>query len=325
MKIPGNYRKLITGTIFLLIMALFISGCSNTTKLPEDAVALINGKAISIGEFEKNLALQKMSYETQLGPDIFDQEVSSGMTLLDSIKRSVLESLVIEEILFQEANKKGIEVTQEEIQESIDPYMEFLETNEALKEFTEKNEIDEDFIKSQMTKDITIHKYRESFIEDQEIAEEAAKAYYDDNPEAFTKEEVEAKHILVIKDTENAEKKAQDILDNIKNPEDFETHWKKYAEGAEEGIIAEDLGAFGRGAMVPEFEQAAFSLKPNEISAIVETSFGYHIILVEDTINETLAYEDMKDNLIEFLKDQAFQDHVEELIDKAKVVKKEEL
>lgn len=325
MKIRGNRKKIIVALTALLMMAIFITGCSSSTKLSQDAVAAVNGNSITLAEFEKTLALQKMSYEAQLGPDIFNQDMGTGMTLLDSIKQSVLEKLVLDEVILQEAAKNDITVTDEEIEESYGPYVMFTEENEAFKQFAEENNIDEAYIKQQITKDVTIHKYRDLYISDLEIAEEAAKAYYDENTEFFAREEVNAKHILVRTDTEDAEKKAQDILSKIANRDDFMTLWEGYKETPEEGIVVEDLDYFGRGEMVPEFEEAAFAMNPGEVSGIVETTFGYHIILVEDSINEIETFEDVKNNLMEFLKEQGFQDHIEELMEQAKIVKKEEL
>lgn len=325
MKIKGNRKKGIVALTVLLMMAILITGCSSSTKLSQDAVATVNGNNIGLAEFEKTLALQRMSYEAQLGPDVFNQDMGTGMTLLDSIKQSVLEKLILDELLLQEAAKNNITVTEEEIEESYGPYLTFKEQNEAFRQFAEENDIDEAYIKQQITKDITIHKYRDFYIGNLEIAEEAAQAYYDENTDFFAKEEVNAKHILVRTGTEDAEKKAQDILSKINNRGDFMALWEGYMAAPEEGIIVEDLEYFGKGQMVPEFEEAAFALKAEEVSGVVETMFGYHIILVEDTINEVETFEDVKENLIEFLKEQGFNDHIEGLMEQAKIVKKEEL
>ncbi len=325
MKIVGPRKKIIFMITALLMMTIFINGCSNSTRLSDDAVATINGNSVSLAEYEKTLALQKMTYETQMGPDIFNQEVGPGMTLLDSMKKSILEKLILDEILIQEAGKKKIEASEEEIRESYDPFMEFVNENETFKEFVEENDIDEAYIKQQINKDIIIHKYRDLFIEELDIGQEAAREYYDDNPEIFLQEEVKAKHILVRADEDKAKERAQEILDQINNPQDFNRLWEDYQTSDEEGIIAEDLDRFGRGVMVPEFESAAFAMEANEISDLVESSFGFHIILVEDVSEETLEFEDMEKDLMDFLKEQAFQEHLEELLENAKIVKKEDL
>lgn len=329
MKLKINRRRMLLTLTVLLTVGIFMAGCSSTAKIPQDAVAVVNGNNISITNFEKTLALQRMSYEAEFGPDVLNQDMGSGMTLLDSIKQRILEQLVLEEVVFQEAMKKNIEITDEEIEEGYAPYVALLEENESFKEFAEENNIDEDYIKQQIKKDIGIHKYRDAFVGDLDISQEAAKTYYDENPDFFAKEEVTAKHILVRTtgedDKEKAKEKAEEILGKINNSEDFLKEWNAYKEASDEKIIAEDLGAFGRGQMVSEFEEVAFSLKPKEISDIVETSFGYHIILVEDYTNEVSEFEEVKEYLVEYLKEEAFQENLQELLEKAKIAKKEEL
>ena len=89
--------------------------------------------------------------------------------------------------------------------------------------------------------------------------------------------EVKASHILVEKRSE-----AERILEELKKGTDFSELAKKYS-GCPSKKRGGDLGWFGRGRMVPEFEKAAFSLKKGELSDIVKTQFGYHIIKVTDT------------------------------------------
>lgn len=320
-----NRKKIITATTLVLIIGMLITGCSGSTKLAKDAAAMVNGNSISLSDFEKTLAFQRMSYETQFGSDILNQEVGEGMTLLDSLKNQILEMLIVDELLLQEAAKNNITVTEEEIKEVYDPYKEYTESNEDYKAFAEENNLDEAYIKGTIEKDILIHKYKDFYLNNLDISKEAAKAYYDDNQEFFLREEVSAKHILVRSTVEGAKEKAEDILSKINGPDDFMKLWEGYQQQPEEGIVVEDLGYFRKGEMVPEFENKAFSMKANEVSDIVETTFGYHIILVEDIINEIQVYEEIEEYLIQFLKDQDFQEHIETLKSEAKIVKREEL
>jgi parvulin-like peptidyl-prolyl isomerase len=95
--------------------------------------------------------------------------------------------------------------------------------------------------------------------------------------EPATEEQVWARHILV--DTE-PEAKALYVL--LKNGSDFDSLAKKYSKDTGSGLQGGDLGWFGAGMMVPEFETAAFSLPIGEISEPIQTQFGYHIVQVLD-------------------------------------------
>ncbi|SDJ83324.1 peptidylprolyl isomerase [Natronincola ferrireducens] len=316
-------RKKLILVAMLLIAALLFTACSSPQKISEDAVAVVNGTNIPMEEFEKLLALQRIEYEMMYGPDILTQDLGTGMTLLDTIKKGVLENLVKSEILLQEAMKNNITVEDEDIEEAYNSYVEHMEGNEDLKVFTEENNIDEAFVRKEMKKNLIIHRYRDFYFENLEIDEAAAEAYYGDNPLEFVSK-VSAKHILVLAATEDAEGKAEELLSKINNEEEFSALFEQYVEAAAgDEIIAEELGYFGRQQMVPEFEAAAFSLNPGEISDIVQTSFGYHIILVED--KETYSFEEMKDYIIQFLKQKDFEIHIGELEEKSNITKREEL
>jgi peptidyl-prolyl cis-trans isomerase C len=105
--------------------------------------------------------------------------------------------------------------------------------------------------------------------------------------------------------------------------EDFVTLAREFSEGPSK-VKGGDLGYFGRGQMVKPFEDAAFALKIGELSDVVETRFGYHLIKVTGKNPETtIAYVDIKVRLQQYLKDEKVQQevtvYVEELKTKAKV------
>jgi peptidyl-prolyl cis-trans isomerase C len=101
-----------------------------------------------------------------------------------------------------------------------------------------------------------------------------------------------------------ARKKIESVQQKVKKGEDFATLAKTYSEGPS-GPRGGDLGYFKRGQMVKPFEEAAFRLKPNETSEIVETQFGYHLIKVNDKKPaKTMTYAEVKDRLNEHLKKQ---------------------
>ena len=101
-----------------------------------------------------------------------------------------------------------------------------------------------------------------------------------------------------------ARKKIEAVQQKVKKGEDFATLAKTYSEGPS-GPKGGDLGYFRRGQMVKPFEDAAFSLKPDETSEIVETQFGYHLIKVSDKKPaKKMTYAEVKDRLNEHLKKQ---------------------
>ena len=118
-----------------------------------------------------------------------------------------------------------------------------------------------------------------------EVSDEEVKAFYDANSEQFKKgATVSAKHILT-----DAEDKCQTILDSILNGEKtFEDAAKEFST-CPSGARGGDLGQFGRGQMVKEFEDVAFAAEIGEVKRRVKTQFGYHLIKVENKREETVA------------------------------------
>jgi peptidyl-prolyl cis-trans isomerase C len=138
------------------------------------------------------------------------------------------------------------------------------------------------------------------------ITDADLKALYDANAKDY--EQVKAKHILIAfkgspaapsdgkqLTEDEAKAKAEEIRKQIVGGANFEELAKKESDDKGSGVRGGDLGSFGHGQMVPEFEQAAFAAKAGEITPVVRTQFGYHIIKVES--HETTPFEQVKPQL----------------------------
>ena len=135
------------------------------------------------------------------------------------------------------------------------------------------------------------------------VTDDEIKAFYKTNSDKYqNQQQREASHILIAasKNAAPAEKakakaKAEDLLSQIrKNPKQFEELATKYSQDPESAKKGGELGAFGRGMMVKPFDDAVFSMKVNEISNIVESDFGYHIIKLTKIIGEGGSFDSMK-------------------------------
>lgn len=160
-------------------------------------------------------------------------------------KKEMLDTMVIRELILQQARKDGIDKS---------PAVE--EKLEDLK----KRLVVEAFLKKKVE-------------EQAGLADADLQKFYDENKDKFKAgEQVKASHILV-----KGESEAQDILGQLKKGASFEELAKKHSVDSA-GAKGGDLGWFGKGSMIPEFEKVAFGLKEGELSGIVKTQFGYHII-----------------------------------------------
>jgi peptidyl-prolyl cis-trans isomerase C len=165
------------------------------------------------------------------------------------------------------------------------------------------------------------------------VTEKEAKAYYDKNPDLFkSPEQVKARHILiqVPKEASDEEKKklkekADEVLKKVKAGEDFTKLAAEYSDDPGTKSKGGDLGFFSKGSMVPAFEQAAFSLKPGEVSELVETEFGFHVIKIDEkkeavsepfeTIKEKVTKQALREK-----QEAKVTEFVEQALKKAKVM-----
>ena len=175
-----------------------------------------------------------------------------------------------------------------------------------------------------------------NYPEQMKVTDANAKKFYDDNPKYFQKpEQVRASHILCAVDIKDpckvpqlkvaAKKKAEDILDQIRKGADFAEMAKKYSEDLATAKRGGDLNYFEKGRMVPQFADAAFSLKVGQVSDPVETTYGFHIIKVVDHRDATtVPFEKAESSIIDALKSQKegtlVETYLEKLRGEAKIV-----
>ena len=136
-----------------------------------------------------------------------------------------------------------------------------------------------------------------------QTTDEEAKKFYDENASKFQgSEQRHASHILIGASASaspeakvEAKKKAEQVLAEVKkNPAKFAELAKKYSQDPGSAEKGGDLGTFGRGSMVKPFEDAAFSMKPGEVSGLVQSDFGYHIIKLTEIVGQGQGFETLK-------------------------------
>lgn len=204
----------------------------------------------------------------------------------EKVRMNVLRGIVSEQLVHNEARKSGVENSPE--------------VTEKLAKLKEK-----------LVTQAFLEKKADTRVSDAEIR----KMYEKKTAELKDKEEIKARHILV-----EDEDKADEIAKELRKGGKFEVIAKKESLDKGTGTKGGDLGWFTEEQMVPEFSKAAFKLKKSAISDPVKSSFGWHIIQVQDRRKvEAPPYEEVKENLAQELKAKALKDYVGELLQGAKV------
>jgi peptidyl-prolyl cis-trans isomerase C len=287
-------------------------------KLPE-VIARVNGEPVSKYDYERLIKNLEMSANQPLSMVPADRR--------NEIMRNALNQLVTYTVLMQEARSRKITVTDAEVDQNLKQMRSQFPNEEAFTKALADRGMTLDKLKSDAKVDMSISKMMEA-----ELAtvppptDVQLREFYDKNPDKFKQDEaVRASHILfrVAENADEATKKkaleqAQTVLKQARAGADFAELAKKYsADGsAQQGG---DLNFFTKGQMVPQFDQVAFALKPGQISDIVTTQFGYHIIKVTDRRPaSTVPFEQVSDKIKEFLTQQQKQQKGQAFIDSLK-------
>jgi parvulin-like peptidyl-prolyl isomerase len=197
------------------------------------------------------------------------------------------------------------------------------------KNILSKMNLTEDEVKMQIKRGLSINELiDQQIISKIAVTDEEGKAYYDENSQQFKQpEQIKASQILIKVDAKadeakktEARKKIEEVQQKLKNDGDFADLAKEYSEGPSSSKGG-DLGYIRRGQMayLKPFGDAAFALKPNEVSDIVETRVGYHLIKVYDIKPERIpSYTELKDNINQRIKQEKIEKKAGQYLDKLK-------
>ncbi len=264
-----------------MLLAFGLFACKPATteqgKSAGTVLADVNGTAITTQDFKNEV--------DRLPPYL------KPMVQSPEGKKELLDSMVVREIILEQAKKDGVDKS---------------------KEVADRLE--------DLSKRLIVETYLKKKVEQEaQISDAELKKFYDENKDKFkTGEQLRASHILV-----KSEKEAQDILAQLKSGANFADLAKKYSTDST-ASKGGDLGWFSKGAMVPEFDKAAFGLKEGELSGIVKTKFGYHIIMVTGIRPAGIrdfdeVKEQIKTTLLPSKQQEIFQKMKEDLKKNAKV------
>ncbi|MBC6004764.1 MAG: peptidylprolyl isomerase [Paeniclostridium sordellii] len=323
--------KKIVSLLMVIMLGIGMTACGS--KKP---VAVVNGVDISADDFKKTVATYKESISKMYGKDLWDQEIKKGVKYKDEMKKAILQQMIQEQVVYQEAKKEKLEAKQSEVDKQFKQLKESIKKDKDYEKFLKDNDIDDEFLKSQLTKDITIQNFKNNFDKNTKITEAEMKKYYEENKNNYVDDEVKASHILIStvdqktnkpfseEKKKEAKKKAEEVYKKVKAGDDFSKLAKEYSDDKSSAVNGGDLGFFSKGQMVPEFEKAAFGMDKGEISDIVESQFGYHIIKVTDKKYKEYTFDEVKNNIKQNLLYKKYTEKVNELVKKAKIEKNEE-
>ncbi|HEY0782506.1 MAG TPA: peptidylprolyl isomerase, partial [Thermoanaerobaculia bacterium] len=250
--------------------------------------------------------------------------------------RQVLDGMVARVLLQQEAQAEGIAVTDADTKGQIDALRSRFPSQEAFTQALAAQGMKETDLVARAKDAFMVQKFIETkILPTVNISDEAAKTFYDQNQDKMQRpEQVHVRHILVRvdktapeADRKKAKEKAQGLLDQVKKGGDFAKLATDNSDDPGSKTRGGDLSWVSKGQTVEPFEKAAFALqKPNDISQLVESDFGYHIIqLLEKRPAGVVPFPEAKDRIANFLKQKQAQEKVQARIQELRTKGKVEI
>lgn len=259
----GKLIALLVGAAVLVLVTIFavlfygfknespiVKGVSRIVPYP---AAIASGRVVTVYSYLDQLDILKNYYKEFKKMDLNSSE---GKSQVQQLRREVLDRLVEDAIVAKEAKKLGVKVEKKELDESFD---QLVSSNGGRKDFSE-----------------ILNKYYGLTIDEFKVKIYQPRMLREKLTEKINSEE---------NVTGVSKKRAEDLVAQIKKGADFAKLARENSGDPASSANGGDLGFFGKGKMVPEFEEAAFKLKKGEVSEPVRTVYGYHIIKVTDKKN----------------------------------------
>ena len=296
-----------------------------TEKKKRKVVAKVNGSPI---------------YEEQLDPGVQEglkKYKKYGMrkespALINRLQKKTLVKVVDHELLYQESRKLTVKNLDEKVDEKLKKMKRKYQTDERFENHLKRNNQTLEGLTASIRKGIYVEEYlKQQGINDPAIPEESIREFYEGNPGSYyRKESIKVSHILIKLDEnpgpeekEKAFNKAEGIRKEILAGADFAEMAIKHSE-CNSASGGGSLRYINKGYMPEEFDKVAFTLEKDTVSDVVETKFGYHIILVSDKIAEGVTpYDEVRDFIKKFLQEdeskKLLEAHLAKLREKAKI------
>ena len=320
-----NILKAVLLVIGLTIIHL--SGCSgdkdekSAVAFPDSIVdaqliATVNNYPIRGAELRTFSSMFGMGGQENLSKREFNEKV------LDEFIRRIL--------LWKEAEAVGVEVDDSTTQAIFSEFEQSMGGRQVLDQRLEETNIERGNLLQSIKRDLVIRQFLEMhFFEESAVDEAEVAEFYEQNKDRFSSpDSVRARHILLQihsddNDTikQDKRKRIEEILLQAKSGSDFAQLAQQHSEGPS-NVRGGDLGLFRKGTMVQPFDSVAFALGIGEISGVVETRYGYHIIKVEEKKDgRTIDFEEIKEDLLAQMKQQklasAVQNHLNQMMELA--------
>jgi len=326
------------------ISAMLLTGCTFGHK---DVIVKVNGQDITQAQFDQTFdKAMGNSMFAQMGVDV--KKDKKGFLYL-MMKDKAVNELIVKTLIDEEMAKRHITATNQDVDKEIKSIIDKVGSKEKFNEILKTNGISSSQFKKDIKEEVKMKKLVQT-ISNVQISDADAKKFYKENIAKFKyQDKVRASHILIAANPEEIKQKiasdpankglskteiqamvdkelavklekAKKILAEVKkDPSSFEKVARENSEDPSSAKKGGDLGFFSKQEMVEPFSKAAFAQKPNTISDIVQSPYGYHIILVKDRMKAGQEpFEKVKGEIVMYMENQAQVKVLENMVESLK-------
>ena len=311
-KLSAKRVSLGAALVVAVILTLgFVSGCNST----KNDAATVDGEHITEKALDAEVAKLKLQ-----SPSLFDKN-SGGMDE-GTIRSTLLDELIAQQLLSKEAQAKHVNISDSEIDKNIESLKAGYSDEKQFEDALKTAGYSLSTLREQVKWQLLSTKLLEKLVPASSVSEKEAQAYYNKNKASYKVAAAKrSSHILFASKDEATAKK---VLKELQDGADFAALAKKYSTDTASAKNGGDLG-WPTQAYVTEFQQAVDKLSKGQMSGLVKSAYGWHIIKVTDTRKAgQQSFADAKENVIQTLlsnkRSQAYQTLVSDLRKKAKVV-----
>lgn len=312
------------GALMLIWTAGTLHAQQASDPLPapvEEAVAWVNGEAISQADLDREVTLETRKL-TQNG-----EEVPEEARL--QLETEALDTLINRVLLHQDSTRQGFTVEPAEVDQELARFRGQFPDEQAFLDILAQFKQTPESFRRDIERGMTVQKMIDSEIAPGvRVGEDDIQAFYEENPQYFVQpEQIHVRHILIeiAEDAGDPERQAamrkiQALQAKLAGGDDFSELARRYSQdpSAEQGG---DIGFISRGQTVDLFDAAAFSLRPGQISGVVTTEFGLHLIqMVERQPASPLPIGEVRDTIQEYLKQSRLNEAVQRRLDELRSV-----
>ncbi len=291
-----NKIKKTAAVLLIAAMTVILPACG----APADSeLAKVNDTSISSSDVDQYLPL----YGLTAGIDV---TLITDEVQVAALREAALKDLVDMEVIRQYLDSNGTDVVPETRDDEFQAFKAQVDSDEETKTFMKNNNISEEYLEEFFDNQYYTEAFYAEMMSEITDLDAQTQTYYDGHLDEFTQDQVKASHILV-----TTREEAETILEDLEGGADFATIAGEKSIDTTSAVNGGDLGYFAREQMVPTFAEAAFTTEIGQMSGIVQSDYGFHIIKVADKRTYTQTFEEAQQTIMYTILQSAYKEKID--------------